>query len=84
MTQQKVNGINTILLSACTALLIGLFTFCWRTNMQVTILVDHDSVKGQSIDNIQRGVDQLRLNVNDIQLRLTRVEDKQTATNQSK
>lgn len=83
MTQQKVSALNTLLLSLCTLILSGLFAFCWRTNTQVTILVDHDAVKANTIDNIQKGVDQLRLNVNDIQLRLTRVEDKQTQ-NQTK
>lgn len=87
MTQQtgkKENHIQTVLLSLITAAIIGCFSFLWNLNGTVAKMQEQNFNRTQRIDDVQQGVNELRLDmkdtkksVQDVSERLVRVEANQ-------
>jgi hypothetical protein len=72
---------QTILMAVATAAIIGCFTFLWNLNETVTEIRGDNSKRSLMIDQVQKSVNDLRLDMNttklgvqDVRERMIRVE----------
>lgn len=66
--------VQTILLSLITAATIGAFTFLWELNATVASLKTTSDDRDRTIDNVQQGINSVRLNLQEVKEKVIRLE----------
>ena len=65
---------DTILLSICTAAVLGMFGFLWTMNARMAVAEERDRAKNELIIKMQADVNSLRLDMQDIKLKVAELQ----------
>lgn len=79
-TTPKGSRLDTILLGACTSLVVLVLTFVWNLKGDIAVLQDHDGDRKETIlkiNNIELKMNEVQLNLVDIKDRVGRIENNQ-------
>lgn len=80
-SRRQPHPLITILLSLCTALLVGTFVFAWDTNAKLTLLSDHDQTSKETQGRQQIEMNNMNLQLFDVKERVNTLETKQSYEN---
>jgi hypothetical protein len=67
--------IQTVLLSIIAPAIIGCFTFLWNLNRTVAVMQEQNAQRTQRIDNVQMGINDLRLDLSSTKEQVQRIND---------
>lgn len=76
---------DTILLSICTAAVLGMFGFLWNMNARMAVTEERDRAKNDVINKMQSDVNTMRLDLQDLKIKVTTLQiEKDAETNKPK
>lgn len=67
--------IQTVLLGLISSILVGCFTFLWNLNKTVAVMQEQNTQRSQRIDNVQMGINDLRLDLGATKEQVQRIND---------
>lgn len=74
--QNLEKHINTIFLGIITAATLGAFTFLWNVNATLSTMQERDNARTKMIDQMQNGLNEVRLDVKDTKASLQDVRER--------